>query len=170
MVASLDESFKDFSSAHSLTVLDLIAPPSFKPLIVLDLHHSTWLSAPPYLTNYHFSFVFAILYESHTYREAHIGPLWQKAMFDELDALHKNHTRDMIDLPPNQSTINCKWVYKIKTKIDRSVERYKTHLVTKGFTQDYDINYEEKFILMAHITSVKFLIVVVINRVGLSIR
>lgn len=76
----------------------------------------------------------------------------------------------MIDLPPNQSTINCKWVYNIKTKVDGSIEQYKTSLATKGFTQEYDINYEENFILVAHITSVKCLIVVVINLVGLSIR
>ena len=55
-------------------------------------------------------------------------------MFEELDALHKNHTWDMIGLPHCQSIIGCRWVYKIKTKTDGSVKRYKAHLVAKGFT------------------------------------
>ena len=43
-------------------------------------------------------------------------------MNEELDALHKNHTSDMVDLPPGQSVVSCRWVYKIKTKADGSVK------------------------------------------------
>ncbi|XP_065630875.1 uncharacterized protein LOC136068103 [Quercus suber] len=46
---------------------------------------------------------------------------WQ-AMNEELDALHKNHTWEMVDLPPGQSIVGYWWVYKIKTKTDGSVE------------------------------------------------
>ena len=38
-------------------------------------------------------------------------------MNEELDALHKNHIWDMVDLPPGQSVVGCRWVYKIKTKV-----------------------------------------------------
>ena len=55
-------------------------------------------------------------------------------MNEELDALHKNNTWDMVDLSLGQSVVGCRWVYKIKTKADGSVERYKARLVTKGFT------------------------------------
>ena len=50
-------------------------------------------------------------------------------MNEELDALHKNNTWDMVDLRPGQSVVGCRWVFKIKTKADGSVERYKTCLV-----------------------------------------
>ena len=50
-------------------------------------------------------------------------------------------------------------VYKIKTKADGSVKQYKTHLVAKGFTQNYDINYEKTFAHGARLTSLKCLIV-----------
>ena len=73
--------------------------------------------------------------DSPTCREAYTDLLWQQVMNEELDALHKkNNNWDMVDLPPSQSIVGCRWVYKIKTKADGSVERYKARLVAKGFT------------------------------------
>ena len=54
--------------------------------------------------------------------------------------------------------VGGRWVYKIKTKVDRSVERYKARLVAKGFTQEYGIDYEETFAYVACLTSVRCLI------------
>ena len=56
--------------------------------------------------------------------------------------------------------VGGRWVYKIKTKVDGSVERYKACLVAKGFTQEYGIDYEETFTLVARLTSVRCLIAV----------
>ena len=81
-------------------------------------------------------------------------------MNEELDALHKNHTWDMVDLIPGQSVVGCRWVYKIKIKADGFIERYKARLVAKCFTQEYDIDYEETFAPIACHTSVRCLITV----------
>ena len=58
--------------------------------------------------------------------------------------------------------VGCKWIYKIKTRSDGSIERYKAHLVTKDFTQEYEIDYEETFAPVAHISSVRALLAVVV--------
>ena len=81
-------------------------------------------------------------------------------MKEELDALHKTRTWDLIDLPSGKSAISCKWVYKIKTRSDGTVDRYKAHLVTRGFTQEYEIDYEETFAHVALLSSVMTLIAV----------
>ena len=75
-------------------------------------------------------------------------------MKEELDALSKNHTWDLVTLPPRKSVVSCKWIYKIKTHSDGSIKRYKTRLVAKGFTQEYGIDYEETFAPVARISSV----------------
>lgn len=50
---------------------------------------------------------------------------------------------------------------QIKTHVDGSINRYKAQLVTKGFSQKYDIDYET-FALVARLTFVRSHIVVAI--------
>ena len=65
------------------------------------------------------------------------------------------------DSPPRKSVVNCKWIYKINTHSNGSIERYKTHFVTKSFRQEYGIDYEETFTLVAQISFVRALLVIV---------
>ncbi|KAA0046732.1 putative mitochondrial protein [Cucumis melo var. makuwa] len=66
-------------------------------------------------------------------------------MNDELQALEKTHTWIYVDLPLDKRSIGCKWIYKIKAHSNGTIEHYKTHLVAKGYSQEYGIDYKETF-------------------------
>ncbi|RVW75057.1 Retrovirus-related Pol polyprotein from transposon RE2 [Vitis vinifera] len=151
----------DLDSVVSLVMAKLKRDP---PQDIPPRHSTRVRSIPPHLLDYHCYTALATLHEPQTYREASTDPLWQIAMKEELDALTKNHTWDLVTLPPGQSVVGCKWIYKIKTRSDGSVECYKARLVAKGFTQEYGIDYEETFALVARISSVRALLAVAAAR------
>jgi hypothetical protein len=70
---------------------------------------------------------------------------WRLAVFEEMNALRKNSTWDIVETPKDQKIVGCKWVFTIKSKANGSAERYKARLVAKGFTQTYGIDYQETF-------------------------
>jgi len=45
------------------------------------------------------------------FQEAVKDPLWQQVMAEEIQALKKNKTWIVEDLPPSKKPISCKWVY-----------------------------------------------------------
>ena len=112
----------------------ILAPP--KDLAQdISPHHSTQVRfTPTHLLDYYCYIAFATLRETHIYREASTDPLWQITMKEELDTLSKNHTWDLVTLLPGKSMVGYKWIYKIRTRSDGSIEHYKTRFVAKGFT------------------------------------
>lgn len=72
--------------------------------------------------------------------------------------------RDLVDLLLEKISARCKQIYKIKTWSDGSIKRYKAHPITKRFTQEYSIDYEETFIPVVQLTFVRtFLAIVVVK-------
>lgn len=66
-------------------------------------------------------------------------------MKSELQVLEANKTWILVDLPHGVTPIGSKWVYKIKRKADRSIERYKARLVAEGYNQIEGIDYFDTF-------------------------
>ena len=138
--------------------------PTVDPVGPSDLHalrrsHRV-TTLPSHLRDFHYFSALASIQEPQTFHEASSNPLWKQAMKEELDALHKTGTWDLVDLLSGKSVIGCKWVYKIKTRSDGTIDCYKARLVAKGFTHEYGIDYEETFAPVARLSSVKTLIVV----------
>ena len=60
--------------------------------------------------------------------------MWKEAIKSELDSLTMNQTWELVDLPKGSKLIKCKWIFKKKTRLDGSVERYKARLGVVGYT------------------------------------
>ncbi|RVW25301.1 Retrovirus-related Pol polyprotein from transposon RE1 [Vitis vinifera] len=88
---------------------------------------------------------------------------WKKAVQDEIDALEKNGTWTIIDLPVGRP-VGCKWIFTIKYKADGSVERFKARLVARGFTQSYGIDYQETFAPIAKLNTIRILLSLAVNQ------
>ncbi|MCO5600433.1 hypothetical protein L7F22_054546 [Adiantum nelumboides] len=93
--------------------------------------------------------------------EALSGPkahLWKAAMDQEMAALHANKTWTLASLPPGRQPISCKWILRYKLKSDGSIDRYKAHLVARGFSQKPSLDYSETFSSTLSMTSFRVIV------------
>ncbi|KAK1420482.1 hypothetical protein QVD17_22111 [Tagetes erecta] len=79
------------------------------------------------------------------YRQAALNPNWVDAMNKEMEALSRNGTWIITDLPPGRKAVGSKWLYKIKHKPDGQIDRYKARLVAKGYSQREGLDFDETF-------------------------
>lgn len=88
---------------------------------------------------------------------------WHHAMTNELKALQSNNTWELTDLPAGRTALKCKWVFKVKTNGDGSVERYKARLVIKGFSQVKGLDYSETYAPVVRYASVRYLLAMAVQ-------
>ena len=84
-------------------------------------------------------------------------------MDEKMQALHSRGTWDLVARLEGTTIVSCQWIFTIKYKLDGSVDRYKARLVARGFTQSYDINYDETFSSVARLNSIRVILSVAIN-------
>lgn len=89
-----------------------------------------------------------------------------KVMEEEIVALKSNQTWDLVPKLEDAKPIFCKWVYKIKKRPNGLVKRYKTWLVAQGFSQQYELDYNRTFSLVAKLTIVRVLLALATGKEG----
>ncbi|KAJ0587122.1 putative RNA-directed DNA polymerase [Helianthus annuus] len=96
--------------------------------------------------------------EPSTYEEAASDPRWVEAMNKEMDALFRNNTWILADLPQGRKPIGCKWVYRVKYRSNGEIERFKARLVAKGFNQREGLDFGETFSPVVKMVTVRTVI------------
>jgi Reverse transcriptase (RNA-dependent DNA polymerase) len=89
--------------------------------------------------------------------------MWKAAMFEEMRALIKNGTWEIIPRSAGKKTVGCKWVFIVKHNPEGKVDRLKATLVVNGYTQTYGIDYEETFAPVTKMNTVCTLISCAVN-------
>ena len=86
--------------------------------------------------------------------------VWIKAMDEEIDAIERNNTWDLVDFPDDKKIICVKWIYKTKLNADGDVEKYKARLVSHGFNQQHGIDYNETFASVGRLDTVRMVLAI----------
>ena len=80
------------------------------------------------------------------------------AMKAEIDFLHDNSVWDLVQLPEGRKPVGSKWIFKVKTSADGSVERCKARLFAQGYSQKEGLDYDETFSSVVRSESVRSVI------------
>eukprot|EP00253_Pinus_taeda_P011241 PITA_11241 len=76
-------------------------------------------------------------------------------MNEEIGAIEKSKTWELVDLPEGKKAIGVKWVYKPKRNAEGKIDRHKARLVVKGYKQQQGRDYDETFAPVARMETIR---------------
>jgi hypothetical protein len=92
--------------------------------------------------------------EPRSFTEAEKDAAWRATMKAEMDAVEKNRTWELADLPRGHHAITLKWVFKLKRDEVGAIIKHKARLVVRGFLQREGIDFDDAFAPVARMESV----------------
>lgn len=84
-------------------------------------------------------------------------------MIEELEAINRNNTCELIKFPANKKVIDVKFVFKLKLKPNGEISKHKERLVARGFMQKVELDYSKVYALVARLETI-ILIVAIARR------
>jgi hypothetical protein len=96
--------------------------------------------------------------EPRSFAEAEKDVARHAAMKAEMDAVEKNRTWELADLPRGHRAITLKWVFKLKRDEVGAIIKHKARLVARGFLQRKGIDFDDAFAPVAWMESVRLLL------------
>ena len=82
-------------------------------------------------------------------------------MNQEIDAIERNDTWELVDFPEDKNCIGVKWIYKTKLYVEGEFEKNKERLVSHEFSQQLNIDYNETFAPVARLDIVRMVLAIV---------
>jgi hypothetical protein len=86
-----------------------------------------------------------------------------QAMDIKIRCMEKRQTWNLVDVPEDKDVISVKWIYKTKQYAEGNGKKHKARLVTRGFTQQPRIDFNETFSLVAHMDIVKTMLAIIVH-------
>jgi hypothetical protein len=63
----------------------------------------------------------------------------------KISSLEQARMWTTVSYPAGKNVVRWKWVFRLKRKADGSINKYKAHLVMRGFTQIYGVDYYDTY-------------------------
>ena len=79
-------------------------------------------------------------------------------MQEELEQIERNQVWTLVSRPINQNIVGTRWVFKNKLNADEKIVRNKAKLVSKGYIQEFGVDFEESYALVAWLEAVCLLL------------
>ncbi|CAI7829462.1 unnamed protein product [Closterium sp. NIES-53] len=87
---------------------------------------------------------------------------WHEAMEKELKALQERNTWNVVPIgvARNKTILTGKWVFRVKTKADGTIDKFKARWVVRGFDQEHGRDFTETFAQVGRHTSLRILLAI----------
>ncbi|CAI7752740.1 unnamed protein product [Closterium sp. NIES-53] len=87
---------------------------------------------------------------------------WREAMDKELKALQERNTWKVVPIgvARNKTILTGKWVFRVKTKADGTIDKFKARWVVRGFDQERRRDFTETFVPVSRHTSLRILLAI----------
>ncbi|KAL0641392.1 hypothetical protein Bca4012_102577 [Brassica carinata] len=102
-------------------------------------------------------------YVPRTYEEAMLDKVWRDSVGDERDAMIRNDTWYESELPKGKKAVSSRWIFTIKYLANGEIDRRKTRLVARGFTQTYGEDYIDTFAPVAKLHTIRIVLSIATN-------
>ncbi|CAI7765668.1 unnamed protein product [Closterium sp. NIES-53] len=87
---------------------------------------------------------------------------WREAMDKEPKALQERNTWKVVPIgvARNKTILTGKWVFRVKTKADGTIDKFKARWVVRGFDQEHGRDFTETFAPVSRHTSLRILLAI----------